>query len=83
MLAVLDKLKALIPEEKAEYDALRAPILGTGPAYSFLGHKHFWNSDFTVHQRAGYYTSVKMVSARTYGTEPVSPLASLPFSAFA
>jgi chondroitin AC lyase len=68
----LDNMDVLKPEKRTEYDALRAHIQGTGAPYSFVGHKHFWNSDFTVHQRATYYASVKMVSARTYGTETIN-----------
>jgi chondroitin AC lyase len=72
LIPSLDKMVVLKPEKKAEYDALRAHIQGAGVSYSFLGHKHFWNSDFTVHQRAPYYASVKMASARTYGTETIN-----------
>jgi chondroitin AC lyase len=72
LVSVLDNMDLLKPEKKAEYDALRAHIQGAGASYSFLGHKHFWNSDFTVHQRAAYYASVKMVSARAYGTETIN-----------
>ena len=69
---ILDDMAALRPDRKGEYDALKAHILGSGAAFSFLGHKHFWNSDFTVHQRQKYYASVKMVSARTSGTESMN-----------
>jgi chondroitin AC lyase len=72
LLPVLDDMMTLRPDKKGEYDALKAHIRGSGAPYSFLGHKHFWNSDFTVHQRAGYYASVKMVSARTHGTETIN-----------
>lgn len=72
LVAVLDNMAVLKPEEQAAYGALKAHILGTGAPDSFVGHKHFWNSDFAVHQRAGYYSSVKMVSSRTYGTETVN-----------
>ncbi len=34
-----------------------------------LGNRHFWRSDFMVHQTAKGYWSVKMMSARTVGTE--------------
>jgi chondroitin AC lyase len=72
LLPVLDNMGVLDPEKKPIYETLKAHIQGTGPLYSFLGHKHFWDSDFTVHQRPGYYVSVKMVSARTFGTEKVN-----------
>ena len=51
--------------------ALKKHIEGTGEPYSFLGNRHFWNSDFMTHQREAYYISVKMVSCRTVGTETI------------
>jgi chondroitin AC lyase len=72
LISVCDNLSVLRPDRKSDCDALQAHIQGTGAAYSFLGHQHFWNSDFTVHQRQGYYTSVKLASARTYGTEKIN-----------
>ncbi len=39
--------------------------ISTGPS----GNRHFWRSDFMVHQRPLFYTSVKMVSNRVNGTE--------------
>jgi chondroitin AC lyase len=72
LISACDQLSILRPDKKPDCDALKAHIEGSGAPYSFLGHKHFWNSDFTVHQRSGYYTSVKLASARTYGTEKVN-----------
>lgn len=64
-----DQLAALLPERAAELAALKKHIEGSGAPYSYLGNTYFWNSDFMTHQREGYYTSVKMVSNRTVGTE--------------
>ena len=37
-----------------------------GPAEPALhGHRHYWRSDFAVHQRPAFYTSVRMSSPRT------------------
>ncbi len=33
------------------------------------GHRCFWRSDFAVHRRPGWAVSIKMLSARTVGTE--------------
>jgi chondroitin AC lyase len=33
------------------------------------GNRHFWKSDFMVHRRKNYYTSVKMSSYRVWGSE--------------
>lgn len=35
----------------------------------FHGNRHFWKSDMMTHHRKEYYTSLKMVSDRTVGTE--------------
>ena len=34
-----------------------------------FGNKHFWRSDFTIHHRFAYTTSLKMCSERTIGIE--------------
>lgn len=65
-------LAVVKPDTKLSCDALIASIEGKSIAPSFVGHKHFWMSDFSVHQRAAYYTSVKMASTRTYGTESLN-----------
>jgi chondroitin AC lyase len=36
------------------------------------GSKHFWKSDYVVHQQTAYLTSVKMCSSRTIGTESIN-----------
>lgn len=72
LIAVCDNLVPIRPEAKLDCDVLKAHILGSGKPFSFIGHKHFWNSDFTVHQRQAYYTSVKMASSRTFGTESIN-----------
>lgn len=72
LLSACDQLSLLRPDKRPECDALEAHIKGTGLPYSFLGHKHFWNSNFTVHQRSAYYTSVKVSSFHIYGTEQIN-----------
>ncbi len=59
----------LSPRRAAALTELYEHTKNRGKPYSFLGHKRFHNSDFAVHQRESYYTSVKMVSPRTNGTE--------------
>ncbi len=66
------RLATFIPSNAALYNDLYSHTAGTGKTYSYIGNKHFWCSDFMTHQRAGYYTSVKMVSSRTKGTEVVN-----------
>ena len=69
LLEVCDSMAQVDPANAAQYAALNAHIQGTGLGYSWIGNRHFWNSDFMSHQRAGFYTSVKMFSSRTLGTE--------------
>ena len=69
LLEVCGWMAQLDPANAAQYTALNAHIQGTGLGYAWLGNRHFWNSDFMTHQRAGFYTSVKMFSSRTLGTE--------------
>jgi len=38
-------------------------------ANTFVGHKHFWRSDISVHRRPAWYASVKMSSTRVIGAE--------------
>jgi chondroitin AC lyase len=40
-----------------------------GERQDVIGSRHFWKSDFSSHHRAAFYTSVKMCSKRTVGTE--------------
>jgi chondroitin AC lyase len=40
-----------------------------GAASPLVGNRHFWKSDFMAQHRVGYYTSVRMVSARTFNTD--------------
>jgi chondroitin AC lyase len=67
-----DELAELEPDNARDFEDLKAHIQDTGLPYSYIGHKHFWNSDFSVHQRKTYYTSVKMNSRRTNGTESIN-----------
>ena len=39
---------------------------------AFIGHKHFWDSDQTVHRSSTWMASVKMASDRVIGTELVN-----------
>ncbi|WP_338289940.1 polysaccharide lyase family 8 super-sandwich domain-containing protein [Luteolibacter sp. LG18] len=39
------------------------------PVLALTGHRHFWRSDFTTHQRPAFYTGVKTSSTRTYQPE--------------
>ncbi len=59
------------PRQK-ELEGFSARLLGKPGAPEFTGNKQFWDSDFMTQRRAGYYTSVKMLSARTQNGELVN-----------
>ena len=42
-----------------------SPIAASAP----LGHRHFWESDYTVHRGEGYFASLRMFSDRTRPAE--------------
>lgn len=39
---------------------------------NFTGHKHFWDSDMTIHRTTDWMASIKMASERIIGTELVN-----------
>jgi chondroitin AC lyase len=46
-----------------------ARLSGKAGTPDFIGNKQFWCSDFMAHRRRGFYTSVKLLSARTLNGE--------------
>ncbi|WP_428306746.1 polysaccharide lyase family 8 super-sandwich domain-containing protein [Lacipirellula sp.] len=77
--ALSGQLKTIIDStpgyRSAELTAFRERILAANssgvasPTLSLSGNKHFWRSDFTVHQRPDFYASVKLSSTRTVQPE--------------
>lgn len=54
----------------AELAALATPKLAASADAAWpSGHRHYYNSDYTVHRRAGWFSSVKMFSSRTKSGE--------------
>lgn len=72
LLPAIERLQALVTERNRElvafatYLARDAADGGTAPV---VENRHYWRSDFMVHQRAAVYYSVKASSERTVGTE--------------
>jgi chondroitin AC lyase len=68
--AIVDAARRLaalpLPRQK-EFAAFAARAEGKSPA--LVGNRHFWKSDFMVHHRASFYSSVRMVSTRTFNTD--------------
>jgi len=56
---------------KDEFDRFLRRLEGRpgDPKLALHGNRHFWNSDFMAHHRAGYYTSARMVSKRIVNTD--------------
>ena len=53
-------------------EPLWSAIKGAPTAASALvGHRHFWESDYTVHRREGFFASLRMFSDRTRAAELV------------
>ena len=62
------------PRQK-EFQAFAARLNGKADVPEFVGNKQFWCSDFMAQRRAGYYTSVKMMSTRIRNAELVNQFA--------
>jgi chondroitin AC lyase len=60
-----------IPRQK-EMAAFAARLAGKPGAAEFTGNKQFWCSDFMTHRRAGYSTSVRVLSRRMLNSELVN-----------
>jgi chondroitin AC lyase len=59
------------PRQK-EFQAFAARLQAQPDAPEFIGNKQFWCSDFMVHRRNSYSTSVKMLSKRMLNGEQVN-----------
>lgn len=75
IIGVIDGVKTLTSYRATELTAMRdrlsaAKTSGTASsALALVGHRHFWASDFTSHQRAGFSATVKVSSTRTLEPE--------------
>lgn len=68
ILRQLGLMASLDPSKGDRYADLIASNKPDG-VNTFVGHKHFWRSDMSVHRRPGWYASVKMSSTRVIGAE--------------
>ncbi len=68
LVPILEQLSAADPEFKTAYQISIASIKNEKPQ-DVWGNKHFWRSDYTVHHRDKFMSSVKMCSKRTVGIE--------------
>lgn len=69
--SVLELLKSVDPDNTEEYDKAISRVKGEESAsYGIEPYQaHYWRSDYTLHQRAGFTTDVRMVSTRTLRNE--------------
>jgi chondroitin AC lyase len=63
------RLAQLQGPRQEEFAAFASRGEGDPQAPPLVGNRHFWKSDFMAHQRAAYYTSVRMVSTRLCNTD--------------
>ncbi len=67
--AVVEQLaEGGITPRRAEMAAFARRLRGAA-GLPLHGHRHYWRSDFAVHQRPAFYTSVRMSSRRTVAAE--------------
>ncbi len=57
---------------RADFAQLAASLREGRPNNGLIGNKSFWCSDYMSHRRAGYFTSVKMLSSRMQNAEIVN-----------
>lgn len=69
---VISMLAAEPTPRQSELKTFAARLKGEANAEEFTGNKQFWCSDFMTQRRAGYYTSVKMLSNRMLNSELVN-----------
>ncbi|ARS39156.1 chondroitin lyase [Sphingobacteriaceae bacterium GW460-11-11-14-LB5] len=67
----LEKLEQIDPQGKEQYSAIRKRMKGEEPVFFKVEpfHRHYWNTDYTVHTRPSYLMSIHAVSNRKYSQE--------------
>ncbi len=68
LIPILDHMIIADPEYAGEYKVSSRNIKDQKPQVT-KGNKHFWRSDYTIHHKKNYSTSLKMCSERTVGIE--------------
>ena len=68
LIPILNHLIIADPQYADEYQTSINQIEKQLPQNTF-GNKHFWRSDYTIHHRKAFSTSLKMCSERTVGIE--------------
>ncbi|GAA2662215.1 hypothetical protein GCM10010400_21500 [Streptomyces aculeolatus] len=68
-LEALRRMDDVLPGQAGHFGQLRRNIALRSSDTGLSGHKYFWRSDFAAHKRPAWGVTVKMVSARTIGSE--------------
>ena len=68
LLQQLEHFMIADPDNRDQYETAKNNIEKGNPQ-DISGNRHFWRSDYTVHHRPAYFTSLKMCSERTVGIE--------------
>jgi chondroitin AC lyase len=69
VVPAIDALATLPGDRAAEMAAFAKRLHDDPAAPPLSGNRHFWCSDYMVHERPGYFTSARMYSARTLNTD--------------
>lgn len=69
ILDALGWMGTVLPSQAAEFAKTARDLRLQDGDNGLVGHKYFWRSDFSAHQRTKWGVTVKMVSARTVGSE--------------
>jgi chondroitin AC lyase len=69
---MVDRLAAESTSRQPEFRSFAEELNGSSGDPPLEGNRHFWTSDYMVHRRQGYLTSVKMFSERTLNSELVN-----------
>lgn len=69
LLVPVRRLAGIPGPRQPECAAFAARLQGDPAAPPLLGNRHFWRSDYMVHQRPAYFVSVRMFSTRTFNTD--------------
>lgn len=68
-LATWARMLTTLPIPRQPELRLFAERLAGEAVAPLVGNRHFWRSDFMAHHRLGYYSSVRLASVRTKGSE--------------
>ena len=72
LIEAVEALGGMSVPRANEFAAVAARIRGSASTRLFSINRHFWCSDYMVHHRPAFFTSIRMCSERTVNTELVN-----------